>query len=84
MKLPFKLEVLISWWQLGRSRRSFERDPEGHQARLWRDFQAEVLTRSPLYRNRVPAALDTFGRRGRWEAGTLEWLSGLERLLNLK
>ena len=60
MKLPFKLEVLISWWQLRRSRRSFERDPEGHQARLWRDFQAKVLTRSPLYRNRVPAALDTF------------------------
>ena len=49
MKLPFKLEVLTSWWKLGRSRRSFERDPEGHQARLWRDFQAEVLTRSPLY-----------------------------------
>ena len=60
MKLPFKLEVLTSWWKLGRSRRSFERDPEGHQARLWRDFQAEVLTRSPLYRDQVPAALDTF------------------------
>lgn len=60
MKLPFKLEVLTSWWQLGRSRRSFERDPEGHQARLWRDFQAEVLTRSPLYQDRVPAALDSF------------------------
>ena len=60
MKLPFKLEVLTSWWKLGRSRRSFERDPEGHQARLWREFQAEVLTRSPLYRDQVPAALDTF------------------------
>ena len=60
MKLPFKLEVLISWWKLGRSRRSFERDPEGHQARLWRDFQAEVLTRSSLYRDRLPATLDTF------------------------
>ena len=60
MKLPFKLEVLASWWKLGRSRRSFERDPEGHQARLWRDFQDEVLTRSPLYRDRVPATLDTF------------------------
>ena len=60
MRLPFKLDVLKSWWLLERSRRSFERDPKGHQARLWQVFQAKVLTRSPLYRDRVPAALDAF------------------------
>ena len=60
MRLPFKLDVLKSWWLLERSRRSFERDPKAHQARLWQVFQAKVLTRSPLYRDRVPAALNAF------------------------
>lgn len=60
MNLPFKLEILRAWWQLRGARRAFERDPEAHQKRLWREFQSSVLSKSPLYRDRLPAELSSF------------------------
>jgi putative adenylate-forming enzyme len=60
MRLPFKLEVLSAWWSLGRSRRSFERDPERHQRAMWLRFQQRVLTKAPLYRDRLSEPLSKF------------------------
>ena len=59
MRLPFKLDVLKSWW-LWNGPGALSSVTPGHQARLWQVFQAKVLTRSPLYRDRAPAALDAF------------------------
>tara|TARA_B110000090_G_scaffold97818_1_gene110124 strand:- start:1616 stop:2875 length:1260 start_codon:yes stop_codon:yes gene_type:complete len=60
MRLPFKLEVLSAWWSLGKSRRSFERDPESHQSAMWHRFQQRVLTKAPLYRDRLSDPLSDF------------------------
>lgn len=60
MRLPFKMEVLLAWMTLGKSRRSFERDPQRHRRRMWLQFQKSILAKSPLYQNSIAAPLTDF------------------------
>lgn len=54
------MEVLLAWMTLGKSRRSFERDPQRHRRRMWLQFQKSILAKSPLYQNSIAAPLTDF------------------------
>ena len=51
MNIIFKLEVFKSVLKLYFQRITFERNPKKHQQKMWRKFQTQVLTSSPLYKS---------------------------------
>ena len=67
MKMPFKLQVLLAVCRLEFERRRYERNPEGHQNRMWKRFRKRTLTHSPLYAPHRERTIADFPVQGKVE-----------------
>ncbi len=67
MRKPFKLQIILAFFKLGRERKRFERNPQAHQEFMWRTFAKTTLSKSPLYRGIAHRSIEAFPVQGKEE-----------------